>query len=242
MKGEVKGLVVILLASFGISTLALYLLGMVNFLPEFLALAMSDSINPCTFVVYTMLLIAISVREVSKKRLYLIGTTFIGAVYVSYYLLGVGLLYFAGLIPVWVAGIVAIAFGVYTVVTGLVERSRIGDKGRIRRMLFGRDATIIGALTLGITVSTTLLPCSAGSYLVYAILISGAGRRLALLLLGLYNLIFVLPLFVILLVMGSLVESKNFSRMMVRHGRELSVMAGMLLIAVGLWVLTGSSP
>jgi len=42
--------------------------------------------------------------------------------------------------------------------------------------------------------------------------------------------------------MGSLVESKNFSRMMVRHGRELSVTAGMLLIAVGVWVLAGLSP
>ncbi len=242
-----KGLAIILLASFGVGSLALYLLGMVGFIPpKFFALALSDSINPpCTFVIYTMLLIALSVREVSKGRLYLIGAAFILAVYVSYYLLGVGLLYFAGhLPPLWVAGIAAVAFGLYTMVTGLMERSRIGgDKGEIRRRMFRSDATALGAFTLGgVIVSTTLLPCSAGSYLVYAIIISRTGKALAFLLLALYNVVFVLPLVVILLAMGSVTESKRFSQAMVRRSRELSVVAGALLVAIGLWVLSGASP
>ncbi|ASI98552.1 cytochrome C biogenesis protein CcdA [Thermococcus celer] len=242
MKAEVKGLAIILLASFGVGSLALYLLGMVGFIPKFFALALSDSINPCTFVIYTMLLIALSVREVSKGRLYLIGAAFILAVYVSYYLLGVGLLYFAGHLPLWVAGIAAVAFGLYTMVTGLMERSRIGDKGEIRRRMFRSDATALGAFTLGVIVSTTLLPCSAGSYLVYAIIISRTGKALAFLLLALYNVVFVLPLVVILLAMGSVTESKRFSQAMVRRSRELSVVAGALLVAIGLWVLSGASP
>ncbi|NJE75737.1 cytochrome c biogenesis protein CcdA [Thermococcus sp. ES12] len=241
MRSEIKGLAIILLASFGVSSLALWLMGIVDFVPKFFALAMSDSINPCTFVIYTMLLIALSVREVSKRRLYLIGAAFIAAVYVSYYLLGVGLLYFAGYLPLWVAGIAAIVFGVYTIATGLMEKSRVGDKSKIRRKIFSSDTTALGAFTLGVIVSTTLLPCSAGSYLVYAIIISKAGKALAFLLLALYNLVFVLPLVVILLAMGSVTESKRFSRAMVRHSRELSVIAGTLLIAIGAWVLTGAS-
>ncbi|WP_258084598.1 cytochrome c biogenesis protein CcdA [Thermococcus thermotolerans] len=242
MRSEIKGLAIILLASFGVSSLALWALGMVDFIPKFFALAMSDSINPCTFVIYTMLLIALSVREVSKKRLYFIGATFIAAVYISYYLLGVGLLYFAGYLPLWVAGVAAILFGAYTLATGLMEKSRVGDKSKIRRKIFSSDATAIGAFTLGVIVSTTLLPCSAGSYLVYAIIISKGGQALAFLLLALYNLVFVLPLVVILLAMGSVTESKRFSQAMVRHSRELSVIAGLLLIAIGVWVLTGASP
>ncbi|NJE06235.1 cytochrome c biogenesis protein CcdA [Thermococcus sp. M36] len=237
MRTEVKGLAVILLASFGVSSLTLWALGMVDFLPKFFALAMSDSINPCTFVIYTMLLIAISVREISKRRLYVIGFAFIAAVYVSYYLLGIGLLYFAGYLPLWVAGVAAIIFGAYTIATGLMEKPRIGDKGGIRKRIFSSEATVLGAFTLGVIVSTTLLPCSAGSYLVYAIIISKAGKALAFLLLGLYNLVFVLPLVVILLAMGSVTESKRFSQAMVRHSRELSVIAGLLLVAIGVWVL-----
>jgi len=239
MRSEVKGLAIILLASFGVSSLALWLMGMVDFVPKFFALAMSDSINPCTFIIYTMLLIALSVREVSKRRLYLIGAAFIAAVYVSYYLLGVGLLYFAGYLPLWVAGVAAIVFGAYTIATGLMEKSRVGDKSKNRRKIFSSDASALGAFTLGVIVSTTLLPCSAGSYLVYAIIISKAGKALAFLLLALYNLVFVLPLVVILLAMGSVTESKRFSQAMVRHSRELSVIAGTLLIAIGVWVLTG---
>jgi len=241
MRSEIKGLALIVLASFGISSLALWALGMTGFIPQFFTLAMTDSINPCTFVIYTMLLIALSVREISKRRLYIIGAAFIAAVYISYYLLGVGLLYFAGYLPLWVAGVAAVIFGAYTIVTGMMEKSRVGDKSKIRRRIFSSDATAIGAFTLGVIVSTTLLPCSAGSYLVYTIIISRAGKALAFLLLALYNLVFVLPLVIILLAMGSVTESKRFSQAMVRHSRELSVIAGILLIAIGVWVLTGAS-
>ncbi|ASJ14243.1 cytochrome C biogenesis protein CcdA [Thermococcus radiotolerans] len=241
MRSEIKGLALIVLASFGISSLALWALGMSGFIPQFFTLAMTDSINPCTFVIYTMLLIALSVREISKRRLYLIGAAFIAAVYISYYLLGVGLLYFAGYLPLWVAGVAAIIFGAYTIATGLMEKSRIADKKGVKKRIFSSDATAVGAFTLGIIVSTTLLPCSAGSYLVYAIIISKAGEALAFLLLALYNLVFVLPLVIILLAMGSVTESKRFSQAMVRRSRELSVVAGILLIAIGVWVLTGAS-
>jgi len=241
MRSEIKGLALIILASFGISSLALWALGMTGFIPQFFTLAMTDSINPCTFVIYTMLLIALSVREVSKRRLYLVGAAFIAAVYISYYLLGVGLLYFAGHLPLWVAGVAAIVFGAYTIATGLMEKSRIADKKGVKKRIFSSDATAVGAFTLGIIVSTTLLPCSAGSYLVYAIIISKAGEALALLLLALYNLVFVLPLVIILLAMGSVTESKRFSQAMVRRSRELSVVAGILLIAIGVWVLAGAS-
>jgi len=241
MKSEIKALTIILLASFGLSAVVLYFLGIPDFIPKFYALAMSDSINPCTFVIYTMLLIAISVREVSRRRLYIIGSAFILAVYASYYLLGVGLLFLGQYIPLWAAGVFAIGFGIYTIVTGIMERSRIGDKGKIRKKIFSADATFVGSFVLGVVVSTTLLPCSAGSYLVYATIIAHSSRALAFFLLALYNIIFVLPLVVILLAMGSVSESKRFSQAMVRHSAELSVVAGLLLIAIGVWVLTGAS-
>ncbi len=237
MKKDIEALLFILLVSFGVSSVTLYSLGLSWFIPQFLALALSDSINPCTFVIYTMLLIALSVKEVSKRQIYIVGMSFVAAIYMSYYLLGLGLVVFATTIPTWVAGILAIAFGLYTMITGYLERSRIGDKKETRRRIFSRDATLIGAFTLGVIVSFTLLPCSAGSYLVYAILISKAGRALIFLLLALYNLLFVLPLVVILFVMGGISESKTVSQKLVQRSRELSIAAGIILVAIGIWVL-----
>ncbi|WP_010478274.1 cytochrome c biogenesis CcdA family protein [Thermococcus zilligii] len=234
---EFRYLLLIVLLSFGISAAVLSLLGMSNFIPQFFTLAMADSVNPCTFAVYTLFLIALSAKGVDKKRLYIVGLSFVGAVYVSYYTLGLGLTFIAGRIPLEWAGYFAIAFGVYTIATGIAERSRTGDKKALRKKMFSADTTVIGALVLGIGVSTTLLPCSAGPYVVYAAIIARSSMALVFLLLALYNVIFVLPLLVILFAMGGLRDSKEFSRAMVRHSAELSVVAGVLLVAIGLWVL-----
>ncbi|EEB73010.1 cytochrome c biogenesis CcdA family protein [Thermococcus sp. AM4] len=234
---EFRYLLLIILLSFGISAAVLSLLGMSYFIPQFLTLALTDSVNPCTFAVYTLFLIALSVKGVDKKRLYIVGLSFVVAVYISYYTLGLGLTLIAGRIPLRWAGYFAIAFGLYTILTGLAERSRTGDKRALRRKMFSAETTVIGALILGISVSTTLLPCSAGPYLVYAAVIARASTAMVFLLLALYNLIFILPLLTILFAMGSLRESKEFSRAMVRHSAELSVVAGLLLIAIGLWIL-----
>lgn len=234
---ELGYLLLIVLISFGVSAATLYFLGMAGFILQFLTLALTDSVNPCTFAVYTLFLIALSVKGVDKKRLYIVGLSFVGAVYISYYTLGLGLTFVAGKIPLEWAGYFAIAFGVYTIATGIAERSRTGDKKALRRKMFSTDTTVLGALILGISVSTTLLPCSAGPYLVYAAVIARSSMAMVVLLLALYNLIFILPLLVILFAMGSLRESKEFSRAMVRHSAELSVVAGVLLVAIGLWIL-----
>lgn len=130
---EFRYLLLIVLLSFGMSAAVLSLLGMSSFIPQFFMLAMADSVNPCTFAVYTLFLIALSARGVDKKGLYIVGLSFVGAVYVSYYTLGLGLTFIAGRIPLEWAGYFAIAFGVYTVATGIAERSRTGDKKALRK-------------------------------------------------------------------------------------------------------------
>ncbi len=220
----------------GLSSLVLLTLGLKWFIPQFFTLSLSDSINPCTFVIYTMLLIALAVKEISGRSLYLAGLGFIVAVYVSYYTLGVGLVFTAGRLPLWAGGVAAVIFGAYTVLTGILGRSRIATKSSLRRRIFRANASFWSSFILGVFISATLLPCSSGPYLVYSIVIARAGR-LAWLMLALYNLIFVLPLFVILFGVGGVVEGRNLSRAIVRRARELSVLSGAALIAIGVWLL-----
>ena len=125
MKKDMEVLLIIIAFSFIISIVSLTLLGLENLITPFLGLSLSDSINPCTFVIYTMLLIALSVKEVSKRQVYAVGLAFVAAIYISYYMLGVGLVVFSTNIPTWIAGILAIIFGIY----GAFENSREeGDK------------------------------------------------------------------------------------------------------------------
>ncbi|NJE07734.1 cytochrome c biogenesis protein CcdA [Thermococcus sp. M39] len=238
MKDEIKALLLIIFISFGLTIVVLSLVHLQSMIFPLISLAVSDSINPCTFVIYTMFLIALSLKEgISKRRIYAIGLAFIVAIYISYYILGVGLVIFTKSIPTWIAGIVSIIFGGYTVITGYLEKSRVAGKKKVRKSIFRQEASILGAFALGVMVSFTLLPCSAGSYLIYAILISKIGRALTWILLGLYNIIFVLPLLIILFTVGSISESKSLSQKIVQRSRELSIIAGSALIVLGIYVL-----
>ncbi len=236
-RSEVMALAVVVGIAMGLSSLVLWILGLRWFIPQFFTLSLSDSINPCTFVIYTMLLVALAVKEVSGRDFYLTGLGFIAAIYVSYYTLGVGLVLTVGKFPLWVGGAAAIAFGVYTVVTGVIGRSRIVTKRRVRRRIFEASASFWSAFVLGIFISATLLPCSSGPYLVYSIVIARAGMRLVWLMLALYNLIFVMPLFIILFGVGGIIRGKGISRAIVKRSKELSVISGLALIAIGVWIL-----
>ena len=238
VRNEIKALLLIISLSFGLTVVVLSLIHQQSMIFPLISLAVSDSINPCTFVIYTMFLIALSLKEgISKRRVYAIGLAFVVAIYISYYLLGVGLVVFTKSIPTWIAGVVSIIFGAYTVITGYLEKSRVAGKKKVRKSIFRQEASILGAFAVGVMVSFTLLPCSAGSYLIYAILISKIGKALTWILLGLYNLIFVLPLLVILFTVGSITESKSLSQKIVQRSKELSILAGSALIILGIYVL-----
>ena len=238
VKDEIKALLLIISLSFGLTVVVLSLVHLQSMIFPLISLAFFDSINPCTFVIYTMFLIALSLKEsISKRRIYAIGLAFVVAIYISYYLLGVGLVIFTKSIPTWIAGIISILFGGYTVITGYLEKSRVAGKKKVRKSIFRQEASILGAFALGVMISFTLLPCSAGSYLIYAILISKIGKALTWILLGLYNIIFVLPLLIILFTVGSITESKSLSQKIVQRSRELSMIAGSALIILGIYVL-----
>ncbi|HDD31800.1 MAG TPA: cytochrome c biogenesis protein CcdA, partial [Thermococcus litoralis] len=84
MRSEIKVLLLIILSSIGLTAGILSILGLRDLIYPLLALAGADSINPCTFVIYTMLLIALSLKEnISKRRIYAVGLAFVAAIYIS---------------------------------------------------------------------------------------------------------------------------------------------------------------
>jgi len=203
-------------------------------------LALSDAINPCATYVYILLLVAsalVAVKRGSKGLIMATGTAFICAVYVGYYMLGVGLLSVLTYVPTWVLSAIAIGFGLWVIITGIFRKSRIVAKSSIINLIRRAKTSVIMSVVLGFVVTFTLLPCSSGPYVVFAGLISRFNLVTALTLLALYNLLFILPLVVIMFIITTTMKYRRVQEFIVTYDRPLSVVAGILLIGVGIYVL-----
>jgi glutaredoxin len=89
-----------------------------SMLPLILALAAADSINPCTFLVFSALLMT-TLAAAGRRRTVGVSAAFISAVFVCYLLLGLGLIRVIAHFW-WLKGVVALA----VVAAGLYELSR----------------------------------------------------------------------------------------------------------------------
>ncbi len=208
-------------------------------------LALTDSVNPCTFMVFTAMLL-ITLQSVGRTRAAAAGLCFIYAVFAGYYVIGVAGISFFGVFQgvnkaLALAGLV---FGGSAVLSGLTGRSPI--PGRLRAFLEERvmktGASLAASFALGLFSAFTLLPCSSGPYVVGLGLLSvlkDTGQAYALL--ALYNLILVLPLIVILVAVafsGTMArEVKVFRSGVFRRKGVIDVIEGVALIVICAYIL-----
>jgi len=200
-------------------------------------LALSDAINPCTIFIYVMLLIA-SALALSRRRGHLVavGLAFTVAVFAGYYALGIGLTYVLRYVPTYILSLVAVGFGTWVTVSGALRRSRSLAKGSVLSLVSHAAASIPISFALGLLVTFTLLPCSAGPYVVFVGIASKYEPLTTYALLALYNLIFISPLLIILILMAVTMRYRGFHEFLLKHNNTLSVIAGAILIAIGIWL------
>src|SRR3989338_10798172 len=89
-------------------------------LATILLTALVDSINPCAIGVL-ILLVSTFIVSRRKHNLLKIGLIYIGAVFLTYFLYGLGLIAFLSVIPIVVAEYISIAVGLIVVFMGLIE-------------------------------------------------------------------------------------------------------------------------
>ena len=208
-------------------------------------LALTDSVNPCTFVLYAIMLVSVSLSG-SRARVASVGLAFILAVMAGYLSLGLGLSEAASFLPRQAILIIAIAYAAFIIARSLSElRHGAGRRasdvcreddpecraGRLLR-LFGGRVSIVAALALGLLASFTLLPCSAGPYIAFAIVISTQSLAERLLLLLAYNLVFVMPLVLILIAMLGVTRLRRVREKLINYAPHISLVSGILLVIV----------
>ena len=168
-----------------------------------------DSINPCAIGVL-LLLVSIMVVLHTRQKMLWYGLAYIGAVYLTYLLAGLGILYFLAIIPLIVSEYISITVGSLVIIAGLIEIKdyfwygqgislAIPPKRAKQIHDMTRKITLPGVILLGAFVAAVELPCTGAPYMAILLLLSQNFNFAAFLMLLLYNFIFVLPLIVILL-------------------------------------------
>ncbi len=213
------------------------------------AAAAADSINPCVFGVLIFLLAYMVKVFKNKSRMLLAGAIYIAAVYVTYFLIGVGiftLAYTAGMAkPFYVfAAVVAIFAGLFEVKDyfwygkGFSLQILPGGSERIKKYTKALEKmetkhpflSLVIAALLGIFVVFVELPCTGAPYLAILGMLSSGDYASGIPMLLLYNLIFILPLFVII----GLVYVGNTVKTLEKWRKENR---GVMRLAIGLFLL-----
>ncbi|RLG54227.1 MAG: hypothetical protein DRO00_01865 [Thermoproteota archaeon] len=218
-------------------------------LPGVILAATADSVNPCVFSIFLVLTI-LSVQSVGKKRGTWVGLAFILTIYLSYFLLGLGLRTILSRLLAsysWILvliGAVAIALGGYEVFSAIASPFKSILPGSLKRITaekveeIGTKASIAGAFGLGILLSFTLLPCSWGPYLVTVGLIAGLPFGKQVMVLLLYDFVFILPLALVLLAINLFgVKLRTLKYWRGTKFPLMKLIAGALLMLVGVYAI-----
>ncbi len=219
-------------------------------LPVVLLTGLVDGINPCALAIllfFVSFLFTIRKTRVSVAQM---GAVYIGAVYVVYFLIGLGLLRASTLLRGHWLGQAGAALLVLLGLTNLLGalfpnfpiRLEVpeGSKESLQKWMY--RATLPTTLILGTLVGLHTFPCSGGPYVaVLGLLASQTGFWEGIAYLVLYNLMFVLPLVVVLIlsldpVLGGKIRAWERSSSRTVRGVTGGVMAA-LGLGLLIWVL-----
>ncbi len=223
------------------ATLSLPTIGVV------IASAAVDSINPCAIGVLILMISVLVGGQKSIKRLMLLGGLYIFSIYVTYLLAGLGLLYLLTVIPLAITETISMVVGSFVVFAGIIEVKEYFWYGKgfslsipvvftkkINDMT--KNISVVGVILLGAFVAGVELPCTGAPYLAIISLLSLNFNFQAFLLLLFYNVIFVSPLVVILVLVATGLKLNMVKAWKQEARGAMRLAIGLSLIGLG-WLL-----
>ena len=206
-----------------------------------------DSINPCAIGVLILMISVVLSGKGSIRRMLFLGGLYVFAVFLTYLIAGLGLVYFLSSIPLFITEYLSIIVGVIIIGAGIFEVKDFFWYGqgfslhipvvfadKINRL--ARNTTVPGVILLGAFVSAVELPCTGAPYLAIITILSLNFNFAAFLMLVLYNIIFVAPLLFILVLVASGVKLQALKKWKQDSRGYMRLFIGLLLIALG-WLL-----
>lgn len=206
-----------------------------------------DSINPCAIGVLILMMSVILGQKHSVGRMLLLGGIYIFAIFLTYLLAGLGILYFLASIPLFVTEYISIGVGSLIILFGIVEIKDYFWYGKGFSLSIptiftkkihevAKNVTIPGVFLAGIFVAGVELPCTGAPYLAIITVLSLNFNLVAFLMMVLYNIIFVLPLVVILILVAGGLKLHLVKQWKQEARGVMRLAIGLLLVGLG-WLL-----
>lgn len=215
--------------------------------PLIVSSALLDGINPCAFAVILLLLAFLFTLRQSRGRILKLGFIYIFVIFLVYLAIGLGILRAVRLSndPHFVANLGAwllVLLGAFNLIEYFFPNFPI--KLHMPKFAAARANELIKQATVPATIGAAFLvglctfPCSGGIYVsVITMLNEQATLGWGVIYLVFYNLLFVLPLIIILLAAGNRKTAKAWARWERTHAHHYRLLYGLGMIALAGFIL-----
>ncbi|MDD5371390.1 MAG: cytochrome c biogenesis protein CcdA [Anaerolineaceae bacterium] len=231
----------------GTGALPVGLANLPELLPAVVVTGLLDSVNPCAFAVILLLIAFLFTLRQSRGRILQLGLVYIAMIFVVYFGIGLGILravrlsadpHFVARAGSWLL----ILLGVVNLVEYFYPKTPIklhmpSFAGERTNELI-KKATLPTTLLAGFLVGLCTFPCSGGIYVsIITLLNAKTTLGWGLVYLLLYNIIFVLPLVVILVALGNRLTAKTWARWEREHALKIRLWYGISMVVLGVIML-----
>jgi len=225
-------------------------------LPKILSLSAVDAVNPCALAVLVLMLtVILAYNPGNKRKVLLAGLVFTASIFIMYFLYGLLIVRFfqiiqaLTLIRLWlykILGGVAIILGFFNIMDFIKYKpGRIGTemplflRPKVKKII-SQITSPKGAFGVGIFVTLFLLPCTIGPYIICGGILCSFGLLEVFPWLLLYNLIFILPMLVIVgLIYWGLKRVEDVSGWKDKNIKYLHLIAGIIMASLGIAMVLG---
>jgi cytochrome c-type biogenesis protein len=207
-----------------------------------------DGIHPCAIAILIFFVAFLITMQKSFKNIFLLGLVYIFVIYLTYLAVGVGFLsgivlfgrhHFFAELGSWLLIIMgAISVKDYFFPKLPIHLSMLKISGNKVKFLLEK-ATLPAIIGAAFLVGLCSVPCSGGIYAaVTALLASKTTYITGLLYLLLYNLMFVMPLLILLLFTANPITLAKIAEFRKKNERMEKLVMGIMMLALGIIILT----
>lgn len=206
-----------------------------------------DGLNPCAFAILLFLVAFIFMLKKSRLSVLKYSLVYISAIYLTYLLIGLGIwkaVLFTSTphLMAKVGSSLVIILGTINLLNYFFPKFplslRISMPGRQKILELMHKGTLSSTLVLGILVGLCTFPCSGGIYVAIVTLLAVKTTfTLGFVYLLIYNLMFVLPLFILLALAGNRVTVEKLTNLEEQNEPRMRLIYGLTMIAIGVVIL-----
>jgi len=214
-----------------------------NLLPVVITTGLLAGIHPCTIAVLLFFLAFMFTLQSSRLQIFKIGLAYIAGIFAAFSAIGLGIFkamvfstpHFAAKI----AGILVLMLGLFNIYNYFFKTNiSLGlpktSKKKITELV--QKTSVPAGFLLGLFVGTCSFGCTAGIYFsILGLVVTQASKGIFYLLI--YNLMFIVPLIIILLLTGNKKTIKKLQELQRSETKYVTLIGGIIMVIIGLYIL-----